>query len=205
MDERLIRLAEATKGFMQPAEAEALHRAALASAGLGPIVEIGTYCGKSTIYLAAAAREIGTVVFTIDHHRGSEEHQLGEQYHDPDLVDGDGQIDSLPAFRQTLTQAQLDSSVVAIVGRSEVVAGFWRTPIGMLFLDGSHSREAAFADYDGWSSALVRGGLLAIHDVFPDPAAGGRPPYEVYRRALSSEAYVEADAAGSLRILRRIR
>lgn len=190
---------------MSRAEGLALYAAALSVPGLGPIVEIGTYCGKSTLYLAAAAAEIGSVVFTVDHHRGSEEHQPGEEYYDPELVGSDRRIDSLPVFRKIVAEAGLEDAVVAIVGRSETVAPFWTSSIAMLFLDGGHSRAAAFSDYEGWAPHIAVGGLLAIHDVFPDPADGGRPPYEVYRRAIRSGDYVEARCEGSLRLLRRVR
>jgi MMP 1-O-methyltransferase len=203
VEARLRRLAERAKGFMPPSEGLALYAAALSLNGPATILEVGTYCGKSTLYLAAAACQTGGVVFTVDHHRGSEEHQAGEEYHDPDLVGDDSRFDSLPEFRSTIAEAGLEESVVAVVGRSELVARHWRTPVGMLFLDGGHSRAAAFADYEGWSPALTVGGLLAIHDVFPRPEDGGRPPYEVYRRALATGGYVEVVSEGSLRILRR--
>lgn len=205
MDAGLLRRAEAAKGFMPAAEGLALHAAALSVPALGALVEIGTYCGKSTLYLGAAAREIGAVLFTVDHHRGSEEHQVGEEYHDPDLLSSDNRIDSLPAFRKVIAEAGLEDAVVAIVGRSATVARFWTAPIAFLFLDGGHSREAAFADYDGWARHIMPGGLLAIHDVFLDPSQGGQAPREVYRTALKSGDYVEARAEGSLRILRRTR
>ncbi|HUY48946.1 MAG TPA: class I SAM-dependent methyltransferase [Streptosporangiaceae bacterium] len=200
----LRQAAEAANGFMPPGEGLALYQTAAAYAHLGPILEIGTYCGKSTIYLAAAARDAGQLVITVDHHRGSEENQPGWEYHDPSLVDErTGLLDTLPHFRATLAAAGLEAQVIAVVGRSAQVAGLWRTPLGMLFIDGGHTDAAAQADYANWAPWVARGGVLAIHDVFPDPADGGQAPYAIYRRALDSAAFTEVGVHGSLRVLER--
>lgn len=207
MDAELRAAAEAARGFMPPDEGLALHEAALDAAdGLdGPLLEVGTYCGKSAIYLGAAARERDTVLFTVDHHRGSEENQAGWEHHDPELADPEtGFLDTLPEFRRTIRRAGLDDVVVAVVGDSPTIAARWRTPVAFLFIDGGHGSEPAHRDYEGWAPAVEPGGILAIHDVFPDPADGGRPPFEVYQRALGSGAFVEVRAVGSLRVLRRV-
>lgn len=189
---------------MPPDEGMALYEAGLA-APHGPFLEVGTYCGKSAIYFGAAARERGTVVFTVDHHRGSEENQAGWEHHDPELVDErSGRIDTLPFFRRTIEDAGLEDVVVAVVGSSPTVAAHWSTPLGLLFIDGGHGDEPARADYDSWAPHLAMGGLLLIHDVFPDPADGGRPPYALYCRALASGAFEERPATGSLRVLARV-
>lgn len=189
---------------MPAAEGLALYRTAAAYAGVGPIAEIGTYCGKSTIYLAAAASEVGQLVVTVDHHRGSEEIQPGWEHHDPELVDlATGRMDSLPFFRATLAAAGLEGHVVAVIGTSADVARLWRAPLGMLFIDGGHSEDNVLTDYEGWAPWLVTGGALAFHDVFPDPADGGQAPYRVYRRALDSGAFAEVSVTGSLRVLER--
>jgi MMP 1-O-methyltransferase len=196
--------AEAAKGFMPAAEGIALYLTARDYAGVGPIAEIGTYCGKSTIYLAAAASEASQLVVTVDHHRGSEEIQPGWEFHDPELVDpATGRMDSLPFFRATLAAAGLEDRVVAVIGNSADVARLWRTPLGMLFIDGGHSEYNVVTDYEGWAPLLAMGGALAFHDVFPDPADGGQAPYLVYRRALASGAFTEVSVTGSLRVLER--
>ena len=205
MDPALLRAAEAAAGFMPADEGQALYETALAYAPVGPVMEIGTYCGKSTIYLAAAARQYGQTVLTVDHHHGSEEHQEGWEYHDTSLVDpGTGRIDTLPRFRAAIAAAGLEDDVVAIVGRSDRVAQVWRGLLGLVFIDGGHTDEAAQADYEGWAPKVTLGGALAIHDVFPDPADGGQAPYRVYQRALESGEFTEVRAAGSLRVLERI-
>ncbi len=204
MEAELVSAAEATRGFMPRAEGIALHETAVAYARVGPILEIGTYCGKSTIYLASAARDARQVVITVDHHRGSEENQPGWEYHDSALVDpGTGRLDTLPHLRSALAGADLEDHVIAVVGRSADVARLWRAPLGMLFIDGGHTDAAAQADYEGWAPWLAAAGALAIHDVFPDPADGGQAPYEVYLRAMRSGAFTEVRAEGSLRVLER--
>jgi MMP 1-O-methyltransferase len=201
----LLARARAARGFMPDREGLALHRLARERLAFGPVLEVGTYCGKSALYLGAAAREAGGVVFTVDHHRGSEENQPGWEHHDAELVDpGTGRIDTLPFFRRTITEAGLEDVLVAVVGDSVTVAAYWRTPLAMLFIDGGHGEGPAHADYDGWARWVMTDGLLALHDVFPDPADGGRPPYEVYLRALASGAFEEVETVGSLRVLRRV-
>lgn len=204
MEERLRRAAAAAPGFMPEDEGLALYRAGIAAASMGPMLEIGSYCGKSAVYLGAAAREKGGLLYSLDHHRGSEEHQPGEEYHDPGLLGEDDRVDSLPVFRRTIAGAGLEDVVVGVVGRSSAVAGAWGTPLALVFIDGGHSDASAQADYAGWAAHVVPSGLLAIHDVFPDPAAGGRAPFNIYRRALDSGNFNEVGACGSLRVLRRV-
>ncbi|MFB7734182.1 class I SAM-dependent methyltransferase [Streptomyces sp. NPDC056112] len=198
---------EAAKGFMPTDEGLALYAAAVAAGRLGlPLLEVGTYCGRSTVLLADAARRAGVTALTVDHHRGSEEQQPGWEYHDPETVDPEiGLMDTLPAFRRTLHRAGLEDHVVALVGRSPQIAALWNTPLGLVFVDGGHTDEHATADYEGWAPHLAEGGLLVIHDVFPDPVDEftGQAPYRVYLRALESGGFTEVSAAGSLRVLRR--
>jgi len=200
----LLEHARAAKGFMPEDEGLVLYRRGLEQLADGPALEIGTYCGKSAIYLGAAAREVGGTVFTVDHHRGSEENQAGWEHHDTTLVDEEfGRMDTLPFFRKNIARAGLEDQVIAVVGQSLTVARHWRTPLALLFIDGGHGEEPAQADYTGWAHWVAPGGLLLIHDVFPDPADGGRPPYHVYLRALESGAFEEVEAVGSMRVLRR--
>jgi len=202
---RLFALAEQVPGFMPADEGRALHDAALRYLGDGLGVEIGTYCGKSTLLLGAAAQQTGGVIFTIDHHHGSEEHQPGWEYHDTSLVDEvTGLFDTLPTFRRALDAAGLDDHVVAVVGRSPIVARAWGSPLQFVFIDGGHSEAAANEDFDGWAPWVAVGGALVIHDVFPNPEDGGRPPYLIYCRALDSGEFREISATGTLRVLERV-
>ena len=204
-----LELVRATKGFMPDDEGAALHEAGRAAAAsqIGPLLEVGTYCGKSALYLGFAAREEGGVLFSVDHHRGSEENQAGWEHHDASLVDSEtGRMDTLPLARRAVERAALEESVVLVVGYSTVVAGMWTTPLSLLFIDGGHGEEVAWADYRAWTPKVAPDGLLAIHDVFPDPADGGRPPYEIFCAALDSGLFREEQrlSCGSLRVLRRV-
>ncbi|MFI6449938.1 class I SAM-dependent methyltransferase [Streptosporangium amethystogenes] len=197
--------AQHAKGFMPHEEGIALFETAVEYGPRGPICEIGSYCGKSAVYLGAGARQAGSVVFTVDHHRGSEEIQPGWAHHDPTLMDPRfGKMDSLPTFRTTIASAGLEDEVIAIVGRSERVAGLWNTPLAMLFIDGGHSELPVTKDYEGWAPHVMQGGALVFHDIYPDPATGGQAPYRVYQRVLASGAFREVRQEGSLRVLERI-
>lgn len=196
---------ETVKGFLDADEGAALYAAALEVAHLGPCLEIGSYCGKSTVYLGQACKNSGAILYAIDHHRGSEEHQLGEEYHDPQLYDVQFEkMDSFREFRHTLARAQLEDVVVPIVAPSALAARHWATPLGMVFIDGGHSMAAALTDYRCWAPHVVRGGLLAIHDVFPDPADGGRPPFEIWQLAQQSGLFEAMPLIKTLGLLRRL-
>lgn len=199
----LLDVARRTKGFLPDGEAAALHQAAL-TAGPGLWLEIGTYCGRSTVHLGAAARQVGAHLVTLDHHRGSEENQPGWQWHDSSLVDQHtGHLETLPALRRTLWDAGLDQTVSVLVATTQQVAGWWTSPLALVFLDGNHTEQVAQHDYAAFARQLVTGGLLAVHDVFPDPADGGRPPWHVVCRALDSGAFESLSGHDSLRVLRR--
>jgi len=196
---------DTVKGFLDPEEGQALYSFALEAGALGPVLEVGSYCGKSTVYLGEACRKKGVSLYAIDHHRGSEEHQPGEEYHDQDLFDGKaGLMDTFREFRQTMRSAALEDVVVPIVASSLVAARNWHTPLGMVFIDGGHSLEAAQTDYRSWSSHVVPGGILAIHDIFPDPTEGGQAPYEILKLAIASGLFEEFDRVKTLGILRRL-
>lgn len=208
MEPRAAQWAATVKGFMPMEEGLALNRLgrlAVAS-GLGPLLEVGTYCGKSAIYLGDAARAGGGLLVSVDHHRGSEELQAGWPHHDPEVVDpATGRIDTLPWARQAVVEAGLEDHVIIVVGSSLAVASLWSTPLALLFIDGGHGADVAWGDYRAWAPKVALGGWLAIHDVYPDPADGGGVPFELYQEALRSGAFEEeTDAgAGSLRVLRR--
>jgi len=227
--ERLLTAARAVKGFMPDDEGVALMRLARLVAGVGhsTIVEVGAYCGRSTLYLAAGIAEAveaaaaikapaaddeaaapSCVILSVDHHHGSEENQAGWEHHDASLVDPrTGRFDTLASWRAAVDDAGAGDLVVGVVGDSPVVAAHWPASAGLVFIDGGHGEAPAWADYLGWAPKVAAdNGYLAIHDVFPDPADGGRPPYELYLRALGSGAFAEMQtlSRGSLRVLRRM-
>ena len=193
------------KGFLDPVEGEALYDYCIVSAELGPCLEVGSYCGKSTVYLGQACRESDTSLYAVDHHRGSEEHQLGEEYHDAELYDEQlGLLDSFKNFRLNMRAAELEETVVPIVAPSAIAAKNWATPLGMVFIDGGHSLEAAMADYNSWSEHIIPGGILAIHDIFTDPTEGGQAPHTIYKLAISSGLFEKLVQVKTLGLLRRV-
>lgn len=204
LDDDLRRVADRTPGFLPDDEADALYQAGL-TAGPGLWLEVGTYCGRSTVHLGAAARSAGAQLVTLDHHRGSEENQPGWEWHDESLVDPHtGRLETLPSLRRTLWDAGLDDVVTAVVASTQQVGAWWSSPLTLLFLDGNHTEGVAQHDYAAFAPHVLPGGLLVVHDVFPDPADGGRPPWNVVCRAVDTGAFAELSVQGSLRVLRRL-
>jgi predicted O-methyltransferase YrrM len=190
------------KGFLDEDEGLRLYELASEACSLGPCLEIGSFCGKSTVYLGVACKIKRRMLFSIDHHRGSEEQQPGQPYFDSDLIDKSGMIDSFPYFRAVIQKAKLDEVVVPIVTKSNVAAKDWVTPLGLVFIDGGHSYETVMTDYECWSPHLLPGGLLVFHDIFLDPTEGGQAPYEVYKLALASGLFKELPMTKTLGVLR---
>ncbi|HSV93742.1 MAG TPA: class I SAM-dependent methyltransferase [Desulfobacterales bacterium] len=198
-------LVQQTPGFLSIEEGEHLFRLGCAAAAIAPCLEIGSYCGRSTVCLGLACRDAGQVLIAVDHHRGSEEQQPGEEYFDPALFDpASGRVDTLRRFRETLARAGLEETVAPVVCGSALAARAWSGPLGLVFIDGGHAAQSVQADYDGWSPRLPPGGLLVFHDVYPNPADGGRAPYDVYRKALACGGFMPHSAVGSLAVLRRV-
>jgi len=196
----------ATKGFLDEDEGRCLYEIALEASRRGPCLEIGSYCGKSTIYIGAACKTSNGILFSIDHHRGSEEQQPGQQYFDPALFDPQsGRIDTFREFRKTLEKTGLEETVVPMVCRSDVAARRWKTPLSMVFIDGGHSKEATLSDYECWARHIVPGGYLLIHDIFKDPAAGGQAPYQIYNLACCSGKFDPVRMIKTLGVLQRKR
>lgn len=193
------------KGFLAKNEAQRLYDIAEKACRLGPCLEIGSYCGKSTLFLGAACKKNNSILFSIDHHRGNEEQQPGEEYFDPDLLDPEtNKLDTFKFFRKTLELADLENTVVPMVCPSRVAAIKWATPLSMVFIDGGHTFEAAYNDYISWAGHIMPGGYLAIHDIFDDPAKGGQAPYEIYNLAKASKLFEQLPMTNTLGILRRL-
>ncbi len=192
------------KGFMAQAEGLRLYELARAASRLGPCLEIGSYCGKSTAYLGMGCKESGGILFSIDHHEGSEEQQPGQEYFDPELFnEKTGKIDTFPVFRDVLRKLSLADTVVPIVSKSSVAARLWNTPVSLIFIDGGHTFEAACADYSSWIFHLLPDGFLAIHDIFADRTQGGQAPRCIYNLALDSGLFAELPGTETLGILQR--
>ncbi len=197
-------LIQEVKGFLDEEEGLFLYQAAETAAPLGPCLEIGSYCGKSSIYLGLGCKAHQGVLFSIDHHRGSEEQQPGEEYFDPALFDPEsGRIDTFPFFRKTIEKAGLEDTIVPLVCPSPLAARQWATPLSLVFIDGGHSFEAANQDYRNWGRHILPGGYLLIHDIFEDPQQGGQAPFQVFRLALASGHFQELPRVKTLGVLKR--
>jgi predicted O-methyltransferase YrrM len=202
LDEKLL---NTVKGFLDRQEGKALYKFALEASRRGPCLEIGSYCGKSTIYLGAACRKNDSVLFSIDHHRGSEEQQPGEEYFDPELYDRKTRrVDTFKEFRNTIEKAGLENTVVPMVCKSELAARLWSTSVSLVFIDGGHSYAAAYTDYNAWAGHIMPNGYLLIHDIFMDPEKGGQAPYHVYRLAVASGLFKEVSMINTLGVLKRM-
>lgn len=195
---------DTVKGFLDTREGMRLYDIALEASKMGPCLEIGSYCGKSTVYIGAACKKNNGILFAIDHHRGSEEQQPGEAYFDPDLFDSEtGRVDTFRTFRKTIELADLEHIVVPIVCRSDVAARLWATPLSLVYIDGGHTYEAAYTDYNAWVGHIMFGGYLLIHDIFKDPEKGGQAPYHIYQRAVASGLFKELPMIDTLGVLQR--
>ena len=193
------------KGFLNDKEAKKLQELFLNVHHLGSVLEIGTYCGKSTLNFALIAKKIDGLIYTVDHHTGSEEHQLGEEYHDEDLYDKRlEKFNTLPEFLKNLKSSNLGNYIIPILSKSSEASKTFLETISLLFIDGGHSHEAALIDYNSWKDKICSGGLLVIHDVFPNPEDGGRPPFEIYSRAQKSNQFEDLGIYETLGILKKI-
>jgi hypothetical protein len=206
--DELLKFADTVTGFMPRDEGLALFTTALEQGQRrlgGTWLEIGAWCGKSAVYLGAAAEETGSILYSLDHHHGSEENQSGWEHFNPSLVDPtDGRLNTLPHWQRNISRAGLENSVVGLVGNSPVVADHFDQSLDLLFIDGGHGEEPAWTDYRKWTPKVLVGGRLLIHDVFPDSRDGGRPPFEIFTAAIASGLFVERSATGSLRVLERV-
>jgi len=201
LDEELI---ERTKGFLDKEEGQRLYQIGLEAAGIGPCLEIGSYCGKSTLYLGAACRKNNSTLFAVDHHSGSEEQQPGEGYFDPATYDiRQGRMDTYPLFRRAFIDGGLEDTVVPILAKSENAARQWATPLSLVFIDGGHSFPAAYTDYISWAGHIMPGGFLLIHDIFMNPEEGGQAPHYIYKKALASGLFQVLPMTKTLGVLQR--
>jgi predicted O-methyltransferase YrrM len=191
------------KGFMDNEEALRLYELSLTASKMGPMAEIGSYCGRSAAIIGSACKQNNGILFSIDHHEGSEEQQPGEGYFDADLYDEKtSTINTFPFFRQTLVLAGLKDTVVPIVCASKIAGRMWKTPLSMVFIDGGHSFEAVHKDFLTWAPHILPGGFLVIHDIFFNPEEGGQPPRQVYELAQATKRYDVLDMTKTLGVLR---
>ena len=124
-------------------------------------------------------RPYNEVVFTDEHHSGTEELHLKEEYFDPEVFDvQENRVNTFPLFLKNIQKYNL-GNIIPIISSSKAAAKSWDTSAGMIFIDGGHSLESAFNDYNCWSKYVKKNGALVIHDIYEDPSEGGQAPYEL--------------------------
>ena len=193
------------KGFLSDKEAKKLQELFLKVHHLGSVLEIGTYCGKSALNFSDIAKDVNGLIYTVDHHTGSEEHQYGEEYHDSELFDERlKKFNTLPEFLNNLKFKKMAKFIIPIIDNSQNASKVFSEKISLLFIDGGHSFETALSDYNAWKDKICTGGLLVIHDVFPNPKDGGRPPYEIYTLARESKEFNDLGLYETLGILKKL-
>ena len=176
---------DSVKGFLDHNEGILLYQMAKKYCFKTFAVEIGSYCGKSACYIGQACKENMTHLVTIDHHRGSEEQQFGEQYFDPDEYDYKKErVDTLPSLLKNISKFKLDKSIKVMIEASKSASKKIKEEIDLLFIDGSHTFESTRADYESWKEKIRVGGILAIHDIYDSELEGGQAPREIYEKAL---------------------
>jgi predicted O-methyltransferase YrrM len=205
MREEVKQLALAAKGFLSEHEGTKLFELAREASVLAPCLEIGSYCGKSTLFLAEGCRVAGRhCLYSVDHHRGSEEQQPGQEYFDPELFDAAiGAVNTLPFFLGNLAHAGLRDWVIPVIADSARFAANWTGRFSMVFIDGGHARRDVEADFLGWEPHVIPGGWLCFHDIYPDPADGGQAPREVFESTLATRRWRHAGLFGCLGVLQR--
>ena len=165
-----LRLVYRIEGWLAILEGLWLYRAAI-KVKKGCIVEIGSWKGKSTVWLARGSQS-GTkaTVYAIDPHTGSEEHKEK------------GTVWTYDTFLKNITMAGVKDIVVPIVKTSEEAVKGWDKPIELLFIDGSHEYEDVKLDFELWSPHLVKGGLIAFHDSVQ--GAGWKDPIKLVQERI---------------------
>jgi MMP 1-O-methyltransferase len=182
-------------GYLQNVEGYALMELAATGPGVGAVVEIGSFMGRSTCWLAAGAqRSHREKVTAIDHFAGSPEHQPGQGC-ESQVIRDEGS--TFRTFKANIEQAGVADHVQPIVASSEEAAKTWNAPIRLLFIDGDHSYEAARLDFGLWSPFVVPGGVIAFHDVEEWPGVT-----RFYRGLISvASGYTEAFRIASLAVV----
>ena len=174
------------KGFLEEEEGIALYEACKNSFRNGKCVEVGSYCGKSACYIGFACKKVGSKLFSIDHHKGSEEQQFGEEYFDEEIYDfSKKQVDTLPMFLSNIKKFNLEDYIEPLVMTSIDASYHVPDDLDMIFIDGSHTFESALSDYSHWMPKLRPGGILAIHDIYDTEEEGGQAPKEIFLKALT--------------------
>ncbi len=165
-------------GWLTIHEGQFLEKAALAQKRkAGAIVEIGSFRGKSTIWLTLA----GDRVWAVDPHEGK--------------YSGGRTASTLPGFLKNLSRAGVRTLVTPVVKTSMAAARTWHRPIKLLFIDALHDEAHAKEDVMLWSPHVVEGGMVAMHDAFCGWQGAGDV---AMRNIVYGGAYREIGVIGSI-------
>jgi MMP 1-O-methyltransferase len=179
MNKKLLKIINRIPGWLSEKEAVFLEKQSLRTQKLpGVIVEIGSYCGKSTICLAQGVGK----VYAIDPHKGFVENS---RRYKPTFNN----------FKKNITEANMSRKIVPIVKTSKVAAKDWNKKIRFLFIDGLHDEINANLDFNLWNKHLIRNGVIAMHDSFC--RWGGSEKVAVKKIVISKDFY-KIGVAGSI-------
>ena len=182
----MIEKFDSIKGFLELNEGIALYEEVKRVSKNNFCVEIGSYCGKSTCFIGQACKENKSKLITIDHHKGSEEQQLGELYFDAEVYDEKlGRVNTLPLLEKNLAKFDLEEVVKPLVMDSISASKIVENNADLIFIDGSHTFESAESDYELWKNKIKKGGTLAIHDVYDSEDEGGQAPNKIFKQSLN--------------------
>ena len=182
----MIEKFDSIKGFLELNEGIALYEEVKRVSENNFCVEIGSYCGKSTCFIGQACKENKSKLITIDHHKGSEEQQLGELYFDAEVYDEKlGRVNTLPLLEKNLAKFDLEDIVKPLVMDSISASKIVENNADLIFIDGSHTFESAESDYELWKNKIKKGGTLAIHDVYDSEDEGGQAPNKIFKQSLN--------------------
>ena len=182
----MIEKFDSIKGFLDLNEGIALYEEVKRVSENNFCVEIGSYCGKSTCFIGQACKENKSKLITIDHHKGSEEQQLGELYFDAEVYDEKlGRVNTLPLLEKNLAKFDLEDVVKPLVMDSISASKIVENNADLIFIDGSHTFESAESDYELWKNKIKKGGTLAIHDVYDSEDEGGQAPNKIFKESLN--------------------
>lgn len=145
------------QGWLSPQEAGELENLARDRV----VLEVGAWLGLSTVTMAKVAH----LVVSVDHHKGSPEHQAGQPCHDPTLVNQFGEVDTLPQFRGNLRRNDVRDRVIVVVSSFEEIGPLLAPQsFDLIFIDGAHDSGTVLTHAELADDLLAAGGQIAFHD-----------------------------------------
>jgi hypothetical protein len=157
----ILKRIKSIKGWLDEGEADLLlavcNRALSSLPPQSAVIEIGSFCGRSTVLLGSVVQSLGSQskVYAVDSHEGI----VGA----PGSAEGVRSLGStLDLFSANIAIHGLTSIVETVVQRSYEVN--WEKPIALLFIDGLHDYLNVSRDFRHFEAWVVPGGYIAFHD-----------------------------------------